>query len=388
MKKIIVLFLMVSSFILAEETISKDIYSKLQKAQKLIEKKKYSSAKAILKPIVKSSDNKMELTYALQSLSNIYINQSKYKEVATNYEKILKLNTLEMKDINKMKFSLSQIYLKEGQYKKSIKYSLQILNTSINKNSSIYENLAISYYSDEQYKKSTPYIKKMIKIKKQKENWYRMLYSSYIEIKSYPNAIRTLKFMTKNYKKEEYWMQLISIYQTTKKYKKSLATLELAYKKGAISKRENLLYLVNILIQNKVYNKAAQYMQTALNDKLIKNTRKNFDIMISCYLNAKNYKEVIPKLKASSYGKSSKYQVILANIYYHKENYKKAIDTLESYSFIKGSKYEGQKYIMLALSSYELNNKNSSKKYLKKASLNNYEKKRAYNIAKDLGYKI
>ena len=388
MRKLLILFLVLSSLLFAKNSISKEVYNKLQKVQSMIEKKQYENAKSILFTIIKSSENKMELTYSLQSLSNIYINENSYKEVAKNYERILSLNTLEEKEVNKMKFSLSQIYLSESMYKKSIKYSLELLTSDTTNKLELYENLAIAYYHDSQYKKSTPYIKKVINFKTEKEEWYRILYSSYIETKNYKGAIKTLKFMTKNYEKEEYWMQLISIYQSQKKYKKSLATLELAYKKEAISKSKNLMYLVNILVQNEVYNKAAEYIETGLSKKIIKNTSKNFEIMVSCYLNAKNYKKLIPKLKVSAYGNSSKYKILLANIYYNKEEYKKTIDVLNSYKFKKGSKDKGQKYIMLALSFYELNNENSSKEYLKKAVLNAFEKKRAYSIAKDLGYNI
>lgn len=387
-KRLIILFLMLSSLVYAKETISKEVYNQLQKAKKMLENKQYSSAKNILTPIANSSKNVMEKTYALQSLANIFIKQNKYKSVAKYYEKLIALKTLEKNDIDNMKFSLSQIYLSESMYKKSIKYSLQLLNSKVVKKAVLYENLTIAYYHNQQYKKLIPYVQKVIKRKKKKEDWYRILYSSYIETKNYNSAIKTLKFMTQKYSKEEYWMQLISIYQTTKKYKKSLATLELAYKKGMVSKSDNLMYLVNILLQNRIYNKAALYVETGVNKNIIKNTKRNFDILVSCYLNAKNYTKLIPKLKKSTYGKSAKYKILLANIYYNKNQYKNVVNVLENYNFKIGSKLDGKKNIMLALSSYELNNKTNSKKYLKRASLNSYEKKRARSIAKDLGYKI
>lgn len=388
MKRLVVLFLVLTSMVFAKNTVSKEAYNTLQKANKLIEEKKYTNAKNLLLPITKNSENNMEKTYAFQSLANIYIALSKYKQAATYYEKILKLNTLEKADNDKMKFSLSQIYLSESMYKKSIKYSLELLNAQGIKKSQLHENLAIAYYYDNQFKKSIKYIRITIKNKKKKENWYRMLYSAQIESRDYNGAISTLKYMVRVYPKEEYWMQLISIYQTTKKYKKALATMELVYKKGAVSKEKNLMYLVSILTQNGVYNKAAKFIQDGLNKNIIKSSRKNFDILVSCYLNAKNYKELIPKLEKSVHGKSSKYRILLANIYFNQSQYKKTISVLKNYRFKKGSRFDGQKYIMMALSSYELDNENSSKEFLRKAASNSYEKKRAESIARDLGLTI
>lgn len=228
----------------------------------------------------------------------------------------------------------------------------------------------------------------MINLKKDKEQWYRMLYSSYIELKEFNGAIKTLKYMVRVYEKEEYWMQLISVYQSTKKYKKSLATLELAYKKGFVEQENNLMYLVSILLQNSVYQKASEYLKVGLDKKLIENSKRNFDILISSYLNAKNYKDLLLSLSNSKYGNTPKYKILAANIHYNNGNYKKAIKTLKGYKFKKGSKYDGQKYILLSLSANELQIKDEAKVYLKEASLNKYEKRRALSIASGLGYKI
>ncbi len=388
MKKLILLILIITNIFSAQKTISKRVYKQLQKAQKLIEKKEYIRAKNILDPIVKDRENIMEKTYALQSLANIYINQNKYKKVIGYYEQIIDLNSLEKKDIDNIKFTLSKIHLSQANYKKSIKYSKELLLSPHIKKNSLIENLALAYYYDTRYKQSSSYIKQVIKVKKDKEQWYRMLYSSYIEIKNYPDAIKTLKYMIGQYNQEEYWMQLISIYQTTKKHKKTLATLELAYKKKAINQKKNLMYLVNILFQHNLYNKAALLMDDSIKRDLLVLNEKNFNLMISAYLNAKNYKKAIPKLSTSKFSKTDKYKLILGNIHFNNSRYKEAINTLSKFKFTKNSKIDGKRNTLTALCFYELDNTKESKKYLKKAIKNKFEKKRATNLAKDLGYKI
>ncbi len=389
MKKIILICLVFASILNAKTTISQKSYKQLQKANKLIESNQYSNAKVILDNLLANSKNDMEKTYAYQALANIYINKDQYKKVAVNYEKILKLNVLETKDLENIKFSLSQIYLSISNYNKSIFYSLDLLKSENTKKTKIQENLALAYYYNKQYKKSIPYVKKTIQIKKKNESWYRMLYSAYIEIKDYNNAIKTLKYMVRKYTKEEsYWMQLISIYQNTQRYKESLATIELAYKKDIINKKKNIMYFVNILLQNRLYNKAGTIMEESLNKNILKDSKRNFNILISSYLNAKNYKKSIYFLKSSKYAKTDKYQLILGNIFYNRSDYKNSIKTLKAYSFNKNSRISGQKDILIALSYYEVENTKQSKKYLKKAMANKYEKKRASNIARDLSFKI
>jgi len=389
MKKIVLICLIIAGLLNAETKVSQGTYKKLQKAQKFIKQKQYNSALLILNPIVKSNETNIGKSYAYQAIANIYIAKQQYRKAANNYEKTLSLKALPKEDLQKIKFSLSQIYLSESLYSKSLKYSKQLLNTKAVKQSVLVENIALAYYYNKQYSKAVPFIKRVIKQKKKKEEWYRMLYSSYIESKNYNGAITTLKSLVKKYSsKEEYWMQLISIYQTTKRYKKSLATLELAYKKNVVNKAKNLMYFVNILLQNKIYNKSGLIMKDAINRNIIANNQKNFNILISCFLNAKNYKEAIPRLRNSKFAFTDKYKLILGNIYFNSSKYKKAINVLKNYKFRKNTKFDGQRYTLLALSAHELKNKKETVRYLKKASLNSYEKRRARSLARDLGYKI
>ncbi len=383
MKKLILLFLSVFIYLNAQ-SVPQGVYNKLKKSNNLISKKKYSQAKNILIGIT-NSQNKLARSYAYEALGNIAIHQNRYKNTIKWYEKILQLNAMKKKDIDKIMFSLSQIYLSEKKYKKSINYSKRLLlNSSISRNS-IYENLALAYYYDEQYKKSISYIKHILKTKKQKESWYKMLYSAYVSTKNYNDAILIIKYMIKTYNKNEnYWMQLVSLYQIIGNQKKSLATLELIYENDIVNKKKNVMYLLNILIQNGIYNKAAIFIEDSFKKNILKKNEKNSNLLLSCLLKAKNYKKVIPILNSTRYKNKDKYRLILGNIFYNKAKYKKTINILKNYKFIKNTKYEGQGYILLALCFYELDDFESSKKYFKMAFKNPYEKKRAKSLMRNL----
>lgn len=389
MKKLLLCLLVLTSLLNAKNTISKTAYKQLQEAQKLSESKLYKKALLILEPIIKTSENKLERLYAYQAKANIYINKNEYEKVALIYINIINLEVSQKKDLDTLKKNLSQIYLGESLYKKSLKYSFEILDSKYVKKESVIKNIALAYYYDEKYKKSAPYIKSVIKAEKKKESWYRMLYSSYIQTKDYNLAIGVLEYMTLHYtNKSSYWMQLISLYQRTKQDKKSLATLELAYNKKYISQKENAKYFVNVLLQNDLFHKGSLVLKDATKKGFITKDKKNFDLLIAAYLNAKNYKSAIKELNASKWAHTSKYRLMLANIYYNKENYKTAIKVLKHYKFKKGSRKDGERYSLIALCFHELDDKKSSKTYLQKAASNKYQKKRATYLAKSLGIKI
>lgn len=388
MKKIALILLFTFTFVVFAnaDTMSKQSYAVLMKAQKFLDKQKYKEAKNLLLPLLKKELNNYEKSYILQTLANIAINQDDYKKTAKYYEEIIKLKSFEEKNLEKIKLSLAKIYLSINKYDKSVKLLETLLNSKTLPKSDIYENLLYATYYKKDFRKSISYSKELFNLnKKKKESWYQIIYSSYVELKQYPKAINTLKIMVKKWHgNETYWLQLIALYQETKNYKKALSTFELAYKKNGVDPKKNTLYFVNILVENGLYYKAAQQIEKGLQKAYLKDNKRNFELLVSCYDYAKQKDKVINILANSKFAKTVKYQLLLGNIYYNQEKFKKSIKVLENINIKKGSKKDGQRNTLLALSYYELNNKKATVKYLKKAINNPYEKKRALSIKKSL----
>ncbi len=386
-KLILVLFLILNSSIYAKMTMSKKTFDTLSKANELIDKEDYKTSKKMLRDLLKSdSSNDYEKSYILQTLSNIYINQDNYKEVAKAYERIIKLNAFEKENIDKIKFSLSKIYLSLEKYKKSINLSKEILKSKAVKKENIYETLILAYYYNGNYKESVKYSNIYFSMKKQiKESWYKILYSSYVELKDYNNAIKVMKKMTILFSdNEDYWVQLASLYQQVNKMKKALSTLELAYKNEILTKKDNILYFINILLQNDVYKKANVLLTKAVKEGLIKEDKKVFELIVSTHINARDTDLAIEKLNNSPFAKENKYRMILANLYYQKQDFKKSIDILKNVKAKHKTKIAGEKYILKGLCYYELSDKKKSIKTIRKAISNPYHKKRARSILRSL----
>ncbi len=389
MRKLVISIIATISILNASGTLSPSTFKKLQKAQEHIEKSEYKQASDILNPIVNGNLNAISKSYALQALSNIAIANEKYEDVAKYYNQILKLKALEQDDLDKTKLSLAQIYLSLEKYKESLVLLKELLNSKAVEKRAVYGNFTIAYYYMQDFKNAVEYTKKAIELNEEKEQWYRILYSSYIELKDYKRAITTLEYMVKTYsQKEEYWLQLISLYQTTQQFKKALATMELAYENNAVDKKKNAMYFVGVLLNNGLYNKAGLLLEDAINKEYVKLNKENFDTLISSFLNAKNYEKSIKFLRSSQFANTEKYKVILGNIYYTNSDYKNCIEVLSNFQFKKNSIYDGQRSILVALSAYEINDKETTIKYLKNAVSNKHESKRAKSIANDLGYKI
>lgn len=385
------MFITISLF--AKDTLSKNAYKKLQKAQTLVEKKELNKAIQILEPLLElSKNNGYQKSFVLQEFANIYIEKQNYKKVATFYEEIISINKLPPEAILNMRFSLARIYLSLDKFKKSISIFNALLKDGFKNRSLVYENLALAHYYDKDYKKTIKYTKIVLKNKnKQNESWYQILYSSYIELKDYKNSIKTMKILVKiKPKKENYWIQLASLYQTVKKDKKALGVLEMAHVKGILSKENNILFYINLLLQNEVYNKSAMIVQEYVKKGDIKFTKRTFEILLSSFVNAKEYKNAIIILeKNKKYALEFNYQYLLANLEYNNKNFSKSINVLKNSKKMRLSKKElGKVDILIALNYFEKEDKKASIIYFKKALKNRYSKKRAKTIIKDLGIRI
>ncbi len=387
-KKILLISLLfISTISYAKNSISKKTYNSLTKAQELISKNSHKKAENILKKLLQEDKNAYEKSFILQSLSNIYLHYGHYKKVANTFEEIIKLKAFEEENLEKIKFSLSKIYLSDERYEKSIALSKSILNSKNIKKHEVYENLILGYYYGKQYKNSVNYSKKYFSTTKRKldESWYKIFYSSYIELRDYNNAIKIMEKMVRKFNKnEQYWIQLASLYQRQKRLKKSLATLELAYKSSILTTKDNKLYFINILLQNRVYKKASKLLAQAINNNLIKEDQKTFELLVSSYINAKDHDLAIKRIENSQFKNINKYRLLLANLYYQKQNFQKSIKVLNNLKTKTNSRIDGDRKILMALCYYELDNKNKSIKILQQVVNNPYHKREAKSILEQL----
>jgi tetratricopeptide (TPR) repeat protein len=384
MKKLILFVAILNTLLYAKPTMSQKSYDTLMIAQKFIEANEMTKAVESLNKLLLEK-NDYAKSYAYQYLANIALQDNDYKKTLVYYENIIKLNSLDKENINRIKLSLSKIAMSLEKYTKSIQLSHELLVDSKISKTDIYETLIYSYYYTKKFTKSISYAKKYIAIsEKKKETIYQILYSAYVELKNYKKAITTLNIMVRVWPKQQnYWLQLISLYQETKQYKKALSTIELSYKEKILDPKKNTQFYVNLLLQNSVYQKANLIMENGIKKGYIKNDKKTFELLISSYLNAKEFDKSIALLSKSKFAKNRKFKKVLANIYYNRHNYKSTIKVLKSIKLQKKSKTDADTEILMALCYFELNNIKESTKHLKKV-LNTKKKKRAIEIAKAL----
>ncbi|MGR5207134.1 tetratricopeptide repeat protein [Vibrio sp. PNB23_22_7] len=243
----------------------------VNKVQELIAEEKYSQAISKINSALESSGKKQyDKAVLLQQMGFLYSLKDDYPKAAKYFADALKLNALPVPVAQQVRYSLAQLYLAEGQFKKSVNTMnewFKIAETTEEKpQAHAYITLASAYIQLEDYKNAIPPTKKAIAMSKNpSESWYQLLMSAHYELKQFKSVAGVLKILTTKYpKNKRYWTQLSGIYMELNQERNALSTLEMAHKMGLFDKEKEYLRLVNFQAYQGVPYRAAKTLKEAI----------------------------------------------------------------------------------------------------------------------------
>ncbi|MGR5301655.1 tetratricopeptide repeat protein [Vibrio alfacsensis] len=243
----------------------------VNKVQELIAEEKYSQAISKINSALESSGKKQyDKAVLLQQMGFLYSLKDDYPKAAKYFADALKLNALPVPVAQQVRYSLAQLYLAEGQFKKSVNTMnewFKISETTEEKpQAHAYITLASAYIQLEDYKNAIPPTKKAIAMSKNpSESWYQLLMSAHYELKQFKSVAGVLKILTTKYpKNKRYWTQLSGIYMELNQERNALSTLEMAHKMGLFDKEKEYLRLVNFQAYQGVPYRAAKTLKEAI----------------------------------------------------------------------------------------------------------------------------
>ncbi|TOM44846.1 hypothetical protein CGH79_18785, partial [Vibrio parahaemolyticus] len=199
--------------------LSDKTFRTVNKVQELIATEKYADALSKLNSALSSTSKKQyDRAVLLQQMGFLYSLQDDYPKAAKYFADALSLNALPVPVAQQVRYSLAQLYLAEGQFKKSVATMnewFKIAETTEEKpQAHAYITLASAYVQLEDYKNAIPPAKQAIAMSKEpSESWYQLLMSAHYELKQFKSVAGVLKILTTKYpKNKRYWTQLSGIY--------------------------------------------------------------------------------------------------------------------------------------------------------------------------------
>ena len=263
---------------------------KVQKAFEAYNEDLIDDAITILSEIEPKED--FDKAYVNRFLGNIMATKDgmgpKALELLVSSVETKVLNDLEHSQTLKLVADLS---LQEKEYEQAVKYYQAYLDFTCKEDPEVYTRMANAFYELKQYDKLIEPANKAIALYEEpNKNPYVLKLSSYYERKMYKETVGVAEDIVNTFPEEgKWWVQLGQFYLMIEDYKKSLATLEIAYNQGFLEKPNLIKMLSQLYATNNMPYRSAKVLAENIANGKIEKTADNLASVANSYHQAMEY---------------------------------------------------------------------------------------------------
>ena len=263
---------------------------KVQKAFEAYNEDLIDDAITILSEIEAKED--FDKAYVNRFLGNIMATKDgmgpKALELLVSSVETKVLNDLEHSQTLKLVADLS---LQEKEYEQAVKYYQAYLDFTCKEDPEVYTRMANAFYELKQYDKLIDPANKAIALYEEpNKNSYVLKLSSYYERKMYKETVGVAEDIVNTFPEEgKWWVQLGQFYLMIEDYKKSLATLEIAYDQGFLEKPNLIKMLSQLYATNNMPYRSAKVLAENIANGKIEKTADNLASVANSYHQAMEY---------------------------------------------------------------------------------------------------
>ncbi len=356
--------------------------NRITKLNEFLADEKYTEAKSGLEAMLAKTNSRDAYVQSVihQLLGFVASGRGDYKATAFHFQKSIDLDAMPNPTHFGMMLQLAQIKMADQDYRGALKDLDEYFSVVDEIPDRAFAIKANSHAQLEEYREAQKAIKQAIALAdKPNESWYQLLLSTHSALSEYTEMVDVLKILiglAPN--KKIYWKQLSSVYFTLKKDKDSLAVLVLAEEKGLLTEESEHMQLFKMYSYNNVPYKAAKFLQTALENKIVESNFKNWKQLGQTWYAARELEQSLAAYdRASNYATDGEIDYTRAYLYLDQEDWQKAITSIQS-AIQKGGLSDdkvGNAWLMLGMSQANVKQFKSARQ-----SLNNalkYDKSKA-----------
>jgi len=258
-------------------------------------------------------------------------------------------------------YSLAQLATQQGDFAKALKF---LKDWQANNGGELkapqHILFAQVYYQDKQFDNALEHINGAIAIAKEnqetpKENWLILQRASYYELKQPEMVTKVMEELVKLYQKPEYWLQLAGMYGEIGQEEKQLGAMETAWQAGYVTKPSDIVMLAQLYLFNQLPYKAATLLDDAIGKGIVVADEKRIQLLAQAYVMAKEDEKAIPVLaKGAEVAEDGRFDEQLAQAFVNTEKWSKAIDAAKVAIDRGGLTNEGNMYLALGMSYFNL----------------------------------
>ena len=363
---LIIIFLLSSSFSVADESISVWVRDYFERIHKAINEEDYDKA---LKELETADERYFrggrtyEAALLYQLYGQFYALQNKYTEALPWFEKSLSTEKLPRIGAQEVRFQLAQTYFMVGRYENVI----PLLNDYIDIGTryaypiSARINLLLSYSHGriDEYEEAYFHITQANnKADKPQIDWLEYAFSLAMKLNNLNDAQNlSTRLLFLQPEKKKYWNQASALYFAKDFEVDSLSALELAYENDTLNKESDFLLLSKYYLYQKSPIKTISVLNDGISKQIVKENEDNLKLLSSAYFFSRDLDNGIKILiKAENISDDADLSFRLGTYAFDNENYALAIKSFNKAQKKGWNDVPGRIELIKGISYFELEN--------------------------------
>ncbi|MGF1509917.1 MAG: hypothetical protein ACFB9M_10495 [Myxococcota bacterium] len=355
----------------ADFTVSEYVFRRLDQAQEALDQKKYREAHRFLDELIaRSGLSVYEKSKHWQTRSYVYVSQDNLEKASEAMAKTLELNALPQQELIAMRFNYGQVLLARERFRDAAQVFRTWSGQVERPTPGALHTAAVAFVRAEDNRTALQFLDRALAGRSDPPtSWLQLKLAAHVGLKQWNAAINVAEdLLKKDPKSIALWKQMSALYGEAGRLGESVATLELAYRLGYLTKTSDIKILIQNLMASGVPLKAAEVADQALAKKMVPRNGEFLELRATAYVNASARKQAIDALEdaARATNKADIYAE-LGRIYLAEKNWGKASSALSKAVDLGGLKEVGQTYIMLGMAQHRQNNTGEAKRAFQKA---------------------
>ncbi|MBI3180337.1 MAG: tetratricopeptide repeat protein, partial [Deltaproteobacteria bacterium] len=269
----------------AGATVTPAVYERLSKAQDLIGAEKYSQAIDTLKDLEERYRlTPYERALVLQSHGFAQSGMGNYDAAIEYFKKAIAMKALPDAAVADARYNLGQLYFAGEKYDEAIAILTQWLGGVKNPTPHAFYMLGAASMQKKKYETALGYARKAAAGEDAREAYLQLLAALQYELKQYAGAAQTLERLVSRFPKKAYWLQLAAIYAELGEETKALGVMQIAHEQHLLTEGRELINLARLTFQQGVPYKAAQIVEKAMADGVLKRDLESLTLLANAWM--------------------------------------------------------------------------------------------------------
>ena len=336
------------------EVLGKAAFQRIEEAQNLMAEEKYDEAFVSLQAVIDSERFKpYEKAVAIQTMGFIYAAKGDYENTMATFERAIATGSLPPRVVNELTYNLAKLNLAGDQPKKAL--------TLINKWLAAIDGeppadafglkAQIHLVLGDLPQAELAVRKALSMVEEPKQRWTRVLLSILLQQDRYEEARPILEDAVERWPGvKAFWQQLTVIYYEVGEEKLAFVAQRAMHIQGMLTTSKELSGIAQLYLYHDVPIKAAQILQSGLDDGAIEKTEKNYELLAQAYMHAREWsKSIAPLTIAAEKSDKGKFYEQLAQSYLQDEEWAKAETAMEKALKKGGLEDEANSWLVLGI---------------------------------------